>query len=118
MKTKYLLILGSALILGACKTTPEVIETKEIEVELEPLQTCVPLELLTKQEVPAIIEKRMTVVLIDNPPFDPIEQAEEREVVIEPARYIYVDAKGQEVVDICAPERAIIGGAAGRTTGG
>lgn len=101
MKTKYLLILGTALILSACKTTPEPVEAPVIEVELEPIQTCVPLELLTKTVIPAVTETRMTIVLVDNPPYEPNERREERTVVMEEARVAYIDAEGQEVIDIC-----------------
>ena len=112
MKTKLLLILGTALTLSACSTTPEPIEETEIEIDIEPVQTCVPLEMLTKVEIPAVTQKRMTIVLIDNPPYDPIEKVEEREVIIEDARTAYVDAEGQEVIDICdindSAEREIV----------
>ncbi len=101
MKMKFLLILASGLVLSACQTTPDEPVIEEVEVEIEQKQTCVPLELLTKVDIPAVKEKRMTIVLIDNPPFDPIEQAEEREIVVEEARTIYVDSEGQEVIDIC-----------------
>jgi len=104
------LILASATILSlsACKSTPEPIEEPVIEIKFDPIRNCYPIEILTKVDIPAVTETRTAIVLIDNPPNEPLERREQVEVVMEPARTAYINSEGQEVVDICEPETATV----------
>ena len=101
MTTRIALASLAVLALSACKTTPDVQPIEEVQVEVEPVLTCYPIETLTKVDIPAVTKTVTTVVLIDNHPYEPLEKEEQREVVIEEARVAYVNAEGQEVVDIC-----------------
>jgi len=105
MNIKSILILVMALTLAGCKSTPDPVEEPVVDINLGPVQTCVPIEVLTKVDVPEVTETYYTIVLIDNPPYEPIERKEEVTHIVEPARIAYVDGEGQEVVDIC-PEPA------------
>jgi len=103
MTKKLLLILGTAILVSACQTTPEP-ETESVVVDPEPIETCTPISKLEKVTVPAKTETFTTIVLIDNPPYEPIERREQQERVIEEAYVIYVDSEGKEVLDICEQE--------------
>jgi len=98
------LILGTALLIAGCKTTPEPIEEPVIEIKFDPIRNCYPIEMLTKVDIPAVTKTVTAIVLIDNPPYEPIEREEEREVLMEPARTAYVNPEGQEVENICPNE--------------
>jgi len=60
--------------------------------------------MLTKVDIPAVTKTVTAIVLIDNPPYEPIEREEQREVVVEPARTAYVNPDGVEVENICPDE--------------
>ena len=71
-------------------------------LEQEPWPTkSMPIDMLEKVDVPAETKMVTTIVLIDNPPYDPIERREEQERVVREAYTMYVDAEGQPVSDIC-----------------
>ncbi|NNE57149.1 MAG: hypothetical protein HKN36_03490 [Hellea sp.] len=105
MTYKKFLILGLAGTLAACRTTPEP-EAPSVEVETQPVQTCTPISALEKVEVPAETETFTTIVLIDNPPYDPIERREQQVRVVKEAYFIYIDSEGKEVIDICGEAAA------------
>lgn len=93
------------LALSACKTTPEPIEPDPvIVIEFDPIRNCYPIEMLTKIDIPAVTKTVTAIVLIDNPPYEPIEREEQREVTMEPARTAYVNPEGVEVENICPVE--------------
>ena len=102
---RHLTLAGIAVLsLSACKTTPEPIEEPVIEIKFDPIRNCYPIEMLTKVDIPAVTKTVTAIVLIDNPPYEPIEREEERVVELEPARTAYVTAEGKEVANICPDE--------------
>jgi len=102
---KHFAIAGlGVLALTGCKSTPEPIEEPEIVINFDPIRNCYPIEMLTKVDVPAVTKTVTAIVLIDNPPYEPIEREELREVVMEPARTAYVNPEGVEVENICPDE--------------
>lgn len=104
---RHLMLAGIAVsTLAACKTTPEPIVEPVIEIKFDPIRNCYPIEMLTKVDIPAVTKTVTAIVLIDNPPYEPIEREEEREVMLEPARTAYVNPEGVEVENIC-PEDPI-----------
>ena len=100
MAKKFSLILVTTMILAACQSTPEI-EEEEVNIDINPVVTCTPIDMLEKVDVPAETKMVTTIVLIDNPPYDPIERREEQERVVREAYTMYVDAEGQPVSDIC-----------------
>ncbi len=103
MSKYHLLFIGAALILGACKTTPEP-EMEAIVIEPEPIMTCTPISKVQKVEIPAETETYFAITQIDNPPYEPIERREEITRVVKEAQIIYVDSEGREVLDVCADD--------------
>jgi len=110
MSKKYLVILGAALALGACKTIPEPEpEPEVIEIVTEPVRTCTPISAVEKVIIPAETETITAITMVDNPPYDPIERREEITREIKPAETIYVDSEGREVLDVCQDDIAATG---------
>lgn len=103
MTYKHTLIIGAAILIAGCQTTPEP-EPEEIIVDPVSIQTCTPISKLTKVDVPAETQTYTAIVMIDNPPYAPIERREEQVRVIKEAQVIYVDSEGKEVLDICNEE--------------
>lgn len=102
---RHLMLAGLAVsTLAACKTTPEPIEEPVIEIKFDPIRNCYPIEMLTKVDIPAVTKTVTAIVLIDNPPYEPIEREEQREVTVEPARTAYINPEGVEVENICPAE--------------
>jgi len=105
MIRKIALALTAVSLLAGCKSTPEPIEEPPvIEIKFDPIRNCYPIEMLTKVDIPAVTKTVTAIVLIDNPPYEPIEREEQREVVVEPARTAYVNPDGVEVENICPDE--------------
>ena len=73
MPSKYIMILGAALILTACKTTPEPV-APTIVIVPEPVQTCMPISALEKVIIPEETETYIAITSIENPPYEPIER--------------------------------------------
>ncbi len=94
----------TVLTLAGCKSTPEPIEEPVIVIQFDPIRNCYPIEMLTKVDIPAVTKNVTSIVLIDNPPYEPIEREEVREIVVEPARTAYVNPEGVEVENICPEE--------------
>jgi len=103
MAIKHLLIFGIAVIATGCTTTPEP-EPEPIIIDPEPIETCTPISRLEKVVIPAKTETFTAIVMIDNPPYAPIERRETQERVVEEAQIIYVDSENREVLDICEEE--------------
>jgi len=101
--TKHLiLILSTAICLTGCQTTPDTDDgPNTIDITTGPIQTCTPLSALTKVDVPPETKTYYATVLIDNPPYEPIERNEKVERVVKEGYTKYVDAEGNEVIDIC-----------------
>lgn len=105
-------VLASAA-LSACHVIPEPIEEPIVEppvvVELPPAPTCYEVTALQRVEVPAETKTVVGISLIENPPYDPIEQRTEQQIVIKQAEVFYVvvdPATGnqKEVTDFCSAD--------------
>lgn len=107
------LALISTLGLGACATTAPEIE--QIVIAPEPVQTCISLDKLEKRTIPAVTRQQTAITTIDNPPYEPIETRTQRTIIVSPAEVLYVNADGQEALDICEKDIEIgtVGPAAG-----
>ena len=101
--TRIISLLSVALMasLTACKTVPEPEPEPVIVIPPEPIQTCAPVSALTKVVIPAETKVQYAITMIDNPPYEPIENKVKRTIVVNPAQIIYVDTAGREVLDIC-----------------
>jgi len=100
--TRFSLLLATTVILGltACTTVPEP-EPEPIVIDPEPIQTCAPISALTRLEIPAETKTQYAITMIENPPYEPIENKVKRTIVVTPAQVFYVDSAGKEVLDIC-----------------
>jgi len=103
MSHKHLVILGAAIALSACRTTPEP-EAPPVVIDPGPVQTCTPISALEKVVIPEETETYTAITMIENPPYDPIERKETLTRVVKEAQIIYVDSEGREVIDICDEE--------------
>lgn len=101
--TRITLLLSAAVMTGlaACKTVPEPIPEPVVVIPPEPVRTCAPVSALTKVVVPAETKVQYAITMIDNPPYEPIENKVKRTIVIKPAQVFYVDSENREVLDIC-----------------
>ena len=105
MIKKFALALTALSVLAGCKSTPEPIEEPTIiEIKFDPIRNCYPIEMLQKIDIPEVTKTVTAIVLIDNPPYEPIEREEERIVQLEPARTAYINPEGVEVTNICPDE--------------
>jgi len=109
--TRTALLLSVAVMTGlaACTTVPEPEPEPVIVIPPEPIQTCAPVSALTKVVIPAETKVQYAITMIDNPPYEPIENKVKRTIVVKPAQIIYVDTEGREVLDICDKETIEIG---------
>lgn len=109
--TRITLILSAAVLTGlaACKTVPEPIPEPIVVIPPEPIRTCAPVSALTKVVIPAETKVQYAITMIDNPPYEPIENKVKRTIVVKPAQIIYVDTEGREVIDICDKQTIEIG---------
>ena len=103
-----LLALGLLAGLTACTTVPEP-EPEIIVIEPEPIQTCAPVSALTRVEIPAETKVQYAITMIENPPYEPIENKVKRTIVVKPAQVFYADSEGKEVLDICDKENIELG---------
>jgi len=79
MRTSYLLLAActiTASALSACLVVPdpEPEIAPEIVVEAPPPPTCYEVSALQRVEIPAETKTVVGISLIENPPYDPIEQ--------------------------------------------
>ncbi|WP_154813698.1 hypothetical protein [Hellea balneolensis] len=109
--TRITLLLSAALMtsLAACTTVPEPVPEPVVVIPPEPIQTCAPVSVLTKVTIPAETKVQYAITMIDNPPYEPIENKVKRTIVVKPAQIIYVDTEGREVLDICDKDAIEIG---------
>ena len=108
-RTAWLLSAAMMISLSACKTAPEPIPEPVVVIPPEPVQTCAPVSALTKLVIPAETKVQYAITMIDNPPYEPIENKVKRTIVVKPAQIIYVDTEGREILDICNKETIEIG---------
>ena len=112
--------------LTACAVIPEeepVVETPVV-VELPPAPTCYEVSALQRVEVPAETKTVAAVSMIENPPYAPIEQRTEQEIVIKQAEVFYVlidEETGDqtEITNFCEEDVEVgpVGPAAGEAFG-
>lgn len=112
--------------LAACAVIPEEepVEEAPIVVEVPPAPTCYEVTALQRVEVPAETKTVVGVSLIENPPYAPIEQRTEQEIVIKQAEVFYVltdeeTGDQKEVTNFCSDDVEVgpVGPAPGEALG-
>lgn len=84
----------ATLALAACRTTPE----PEVPVvEVDPIETCVPLASVEAVTIPAETETFTAITEIDNPPYEPIVRREPMTRTVREAYVVYRRPDGVEV---------------------
>ena len=102
--SSILLFIG----LSSCETVPE--NQNMTNPNVAPMETCIDISELRKVELPAETKIQYAITIIDNPPYEPIENKVKREIVTKQASIYYQDSNGNKVLDICDKENIIIGG--------
>lgn len=92
----------------SCETVPE--NQNVTNPNVAPMETCINISELRKVELPAETKIQYAITIIDNPPYEPIENKVKREIVTKQASIYYEDSNGNKVLDICDKENIIIGG--------
>lgn len=98
--------------LSACAVVPEPVEPvieAPVIVEVPPAPTCFEVAALTRVEIPAETRTVVGISLIENPPYDPIEQRTEQKIVMKQAEVFYalVDPETgnqKEVTNFCSDD--------------
>jgi len=127
IKALSALVLTTAIASG-CAVIPEeeepVIEAPVV-VEVPPAPTCYEVAALQRREIPAETKTVVGISLIENPPYDPIEQRTEQEIVIKQAEVFYVvtdptTGNQKEVTNFCSDDVEVgpVGPAPGEALGG
>ncbi len=108
--TRLLAAAFAVTALSACAVIPEPVEpvAPPIVVEVPPAPTCFEVSALQRVEIPAETRVVVGITVIENPPYDPIEQRTEREIVTKQAEVYYalVDPETgnqKEVTNLCDP---------------
>jgi len=108
--TRLMATAFAAITLSACAVIPEPVEPEAppIVVEVPPTPTCFEVSALQRVEIPAQTRTVVGISLIENPPYDPIEQRTEQEIVMKQAEVYYaiVDPETgnqREVTNLCDP---------------
>lgn len=126
VRTSLTLALASAM-LASCAVIPEeeepVVEAP-IVVEVPPAPTCYEVSALQRVEIPAETKTVVGISLIENPPYDPIEQRTEQEIVTKQAEVFYVRVDPEtgnqtEVTNFCSADVVVgpVGPAPGEALG-
>ena len=102
--SSILLFIG----LLSCETVPE--NQNVTNPNVAPMETCINTSELRKVELPAETKIQYAITIIDNPPYEPIENKVKREIVTKQASIYYEDSNGNKVLDICDKENIITGG--------
>ena len=92
----------------SCETLPE--NQNVTNPNVAPMETCIAVSELRKVELPAETKIQYAITIIDNPPYEPIENKVKREIVTKQASIYYQDSNGNKALDICDKENIIIGG--------
>lgn len=104
-------------ILSGCLVVPEPVEEPVVEapvvVEAPEVPLCYEVSALQIVEVPAETRTVVGISLIENPPYDPIEQRTEQEIVMKQAEIFYVVVDSEtgnqtEVTNFC-DETVVVG---------
>ena len=101
--SSILLFIG----LLSCETVPE--NQNLTNPNIAPMETCIEVSELKKVELPAQTKIQYAITIIDNPPYEPIENKVKREIVTKQASIYYQDSNGNKVLDICDKENIIFG---------
>ncbi len=128
IKALSTLVLTTAIASG-CAVIPEEepapVIAPPVVVEVPPAPTCYEVAALQRVEIPAETKTVVGISLIENPPYDPIEQRTEQEIVIKQAEVFYVvtdPATGNqtEVTNFCSDDVEVgpVGPAPGEALGG
>ena len=100
----------TATALSACLVVPEPVEEPVIQapvvVEIPQAPLCYEVSALRRVEIPAVTKTVTGISLIENPPYDPIEQRTQQKIVVQQGEVYYalVDpATGnqREVTNLC-----------------
>ena len=111
LSKKFNIKISSILLfigLLSCETVPENQNVNNPNVA--PMETCIDISELRKVELPAETKIQYAITIIDNPPYEPIENKVKREIVTKQASIYYEDSNGNKVLDICDKENIITGG--------
>jgi len=109
-KTLAITTTASAILSG-CLVVPEKQEPvlqPPVVVKVPPTPTCYEVTALKRVEVKAETKTVVGISLIENPPYDPIEQRTEQEIVTKQAEVYYVRVNPEtgnqtEVTNFCDP---------------
>lgn len=111
-------ITFAAAALSACAVIPvaeePVMEAPVVVVAPPPPPSCYEVSALQRVEIPAETKTVTAVSLIENPPYEPIEQSTSQEIVTKQAEVFYVlvdPATGNqtEVTNLCPGGGAVVG---------
>lgn len=108
MRHLYLISFVMIGALSACNTLPEP-EPDPVIILPPPVQECVPISTLQKVVIPAETKTQIAITEIDNAPYEPIQMRTTRTIVVTPAKIIYVNSEGKEVLDICDKDTIELG---------
>ena len=124
---KGLLAIGlMSAALSACASVPEEepVVQAPVVVVVPPTPTCFEVAALQRIEVPAETKTVVGISLIENPPYEPIEQRTEQVIVVKQAEVYYavVDPETgnqKEVTNLCDPNVVVgpVGPAPGEAVG-
>lgn len=111
MRTQTKRLLAASFLtasLSACAVIPEPQEpvVEPVVVVVPPAPTCYEVSALQRVEIPAETKTVVGISLIENPPYDPIEQRTEQEIIIKQAEVFYVvidpeTGNQKEVTNFC-----------------
>ena len=129
MRTSFQGLTALAFVtvtLSACATAPKVQEPviQAPVVIVPPTPICYEVSALERREIPAETRTVVGISLIENPPYDPIEQRTEQKIVMKQAQvyYVLVDAETgnqKEVTNFCSADVQVgpVGPAPGEAIG-
>ena len=88
-------LIAIVAMVAACRSTPEPIETVEIDVPIA--NACVPLAQLEAVVIPEETETYTAITMVDNPPYEPIERRETLTRVVKESYTVYRNPEGEDV---------------------
>jgi len=114
MRTSFKLLTAavfSSIALSGCAVVPEPVEEPVAQapvVIVPPAPTCFEVAALQRVEIPAETRTVVGISLIENPPYEPIEQRTEQQIITKQAEVYYAlidPATGnqREVTNLCDP---------------
>jgi len=121
MPNSIKLLSGSffaATVLSGCLLVPEPVEEPVIQapivVQAPPPPTCYEVTAVQRVEIPAETRTVVGISLIENPPYEPIEQRTEQKIITKQAEVFYVlvdpeTGNQKEITNFCDPTAVEIG---------